>query len=100
MFMPLASGTRLGPYELLAPVGVGGMFPLDPARGEANSLAFVSSGRRAIPVSPSLRRRPRGPDARDVSPDGERFLAIVPEVVADELPLSAVVDWTAELEKR
>jgi hypothetical protein len=35
-----------------------------------------------------------------VSPDGERFLAIVPGVVADELPLSAVVDWTAELEKR
>jgi Tol biopolymer transport system component len=36
----------------------------------------------------------------DVSPDGQRFLAIVPEVVADELPLSVAVNWTAELEKK
>lgn len=35
----------------------------------------------------------------DVSRDGTRFLAIVPEVVADELPLNVVVDWTAEVGK-
>jgi Tol biopolymer transport system component len=35
----------------------------------------------------------------DVSPDGKRFLAIVPEVVADELPLSVVVNWTPEAGK-
>ena len=29
----------------------------------------------------------------DVSPDGKRFLAIVPEIVADELPLDVVVNW-------
>ncbi|HET9793266.1 MAG TPA: protein kinase [Thermoanaerobaculia bacterium] len=29
----------------------------------------------------------------DVSKDGKRFLAIVPEVVADELPLNVVVNW-------
>ncbi|HEX7580963.1 MAG TPA: hypothetical protein VF580_13290, partial [Thermoanaerobaculia bacterium] len=28
----------------------------------------------------------------DVSPDGKRFLAIVPEVVADRLPLTVVVN--------
>jgi serine/threonine protein kinase/Tol biopolymer transport system component len=35
----------------------------------------------------------------DVSPDGKRFLAIVPKIVADELPLEVVVNWTAALEK-
>lgn len=33
----------------------------------------------------------------DVSPDGKRFLAVVPEVVANELPLTVVANWTAEL---
>ncbi|HVE66267.1 MAG TPA: protein kinase [Thermoanaerobaculia bacterium] len=31
----------------------------------------------------------------EVSADGKRFLAIVPEVVADELPISVVVSWAA-----
>jgi Tol biopolymer transport system component len=35
----------------------------------------------------------------EVSPDGKRFLAIVPEVVADELPVSVVVNWAAEAGK-
>ncbi len=35
----------------------------------------------------------------DVSPDGKRFLGIVPEVVADQLPLTVVVNWTSEVEK-
>ena len=33
----------------------------------------------------------------DVSPDGKRFLIVVREVVGDELPLSVVVNWTAEI---
>ena len=32
----------------------------------------------------------------DVSPDGQKILAIVPEVVAGELPLTAVVNWAPE----
>ena len=35
-----------------------------------------------------------------VSPDGKRFLAVVPEVMADELPLTVVANWTAELPKK
>jgi Tol biopolymer transport system component len=33
----------------------------------------------------------------DVSADGKRFLAVVPEVVANEQPLTVVLDWTAEI---
>ena len=33
----------------------------------------------------------------DVSADGQRFLAVVPEVVANEQPLTVVVNWTAEV---
>jgi Tol biopolymer transport system component len=35
-----------------------------------------------------------------LSPDGRRFLAVVPEVVANELPLTVVANWTAELPKK
>jgi serine/threonine protein kinase len=35
----------------------------------------------------------------DVSPDGKRFLAIVPKIVADELPLNVTLNWTSELRK-
>jgi serine/threonine protein kinase len=32
----------------------------------------------------------------DVAPDGKRFLAIVPKIVADEQPLDVIVNWTPE----
>ena len=35
----------------------------------------------------------------DVSTDGKRFLAVVPESLADERPLSVVVNWPSDLEK-
>ncbi|HEV8610305.1 MAG TPA: protein kinase [Thermoanaerobaculia bacterium] len=35
----------------------------------------------------------------EVAPDGKRFLAVVPEVLADELPVTVVAQWTAELPK-
>jgi hypothetical protein len=31
-----------------------------------------------------------------VSPNGKRFLALIPEFVADELPLTVVLNWTGE----
>jgi hypothetical protein len=33
----------------------------------------------------------------DVSADGKKFLAIVPKIVADELPLDVVVHWTSDV---
>ena len=35
----------------------------------------------------------------DVSPDGQRFLAVVPKIVADELPLTVVANWASEVGK-
>ena len=32
----------------------------------------------------------------DVSPDGKRFLAIVPEVIAEEQPMTVVANWAPE----
>jgi hypothetical protein len=32
----------------------------------------------------------------DVSPYGQRFLAIVPQVMANEQPVTVVVNWTAQ----
>jgi hypothetical protein len=37
--------------------------------------------------------------AFDVSTDGTRLLAIVPESIADERPLSVVVNWPSDVEK-
>ena len=35
----------------------------------------------------------------DVSPDGQRFLAIVTDVLGDEQPLTVVLNWTAALDR-
>lgn len=35
----------------------------------------------------------------DVSRDGKRFLAMVPDVVGDEQPLTAIIDWRAAIRK-
>ena len=37
--------------------------------------------------------------AFEVSRDGMRFLAVVPEALADERPLSVIVNWPSEVEK-
>ena len=35
----------------------------------------------------------------DLSPDGKRFVAVVPQVMANEQPLTAVVNWTAQMRR-
>ncbi len=37
--------------------------------------------------------------AFEVAPDGKRFLAVVPEIIADELPLNVMANWSAALPK-
>jgi eukaryotic-like serine/threonine-protein kinase len=36
----------------------------------------------------------------DVSVDGKRFLAVIPQVRPSELPLTVVLNWTTEIQRR
>jgi Tol biopolymer transport system component len=100
-----------GPGERIR-VSTGGAQSPRWSRDGRELLYFSDDGRlMTVPVrtSPSLELgapravfelKGRSWSTFEVSPDGKRFLAVVPEVVADELALSVVVNWTAELEKK
>ncbi len=75
-----------------------------------NELFYLSADRElvAVPVrntgalevgTPAVLFALKGPTwtSFDVSPDGKKFLALVPEVVANEQPLTVVLNWTAEI---
>jgi serine/threonine protein kinase len=78
---------------------------------DGRELFYLSGDRRlmSVPVrtSPSLQLGTPTPlftlkgkglwPTFEVSADGKRFLAVVPEVVADDLPLSVIVNWTSEV---
>jgi len=99
-----------GPGERIR-VSTGGAQSLRWSR-DGRELLYLSADQRmmSVPVktSPSLvlgaptalfAVNGKGWADFDVSPDGNRFLAIVPKVVADELPLNVVVNWTSEVGK-
>ena len=73
--MPLSSGDKLGPYQILAPLGAGGM-------GE------VYRANPGIPVF-----------EYDVTADGKRFLVDTNTATASAPPLNVVVNWNAGLNK-
>jgi serine/threonine protein kinase len=96
-----------GPAERIR-VSTGGAQGLRWSR-DGRELLYVSGDRHmmSVPIktSPSLQIGTpaalfelRGSDWKgfDVSPDGKRFLAIVPKIVADELPLDVIVNWAPE----
>jgi Tol biopolymer transport system component len=77
---------------------------------DGREIFYLSANRElvAVPVrtAPSLELGTpvtlftlKGPawNGFDVSADGKRFLAVVPEVVANEQPLTVVLNWTAEI---
>ena len=99
-----------GPGERIR-VSTGGARSLRWSR-DGRELLYVSGDRHmtSVPVKTSPSLELGAPTALfalsgadwisfDVSPDGKRFLAIVPKIIADELPLEVVVNWTAELKK-
>jgi hypothetical protein len=85
--MTIASGTRLGPYELLAPIGAGKLMAAD-VRATGSKLETEEPK----PLF-DLRR-----EALEVSPDGSRFLAFVP-VDTEPAPVTVVLNWGLGREK-
>ncbi|MGH9399613.1 MAG: TolB family protein, partial [Thermoanaerobaculia bacterium] len=80
---------------------------------DGRELFYLSGDRRlmsvAVSTSPALKLGTPTPlftltgkgywPSFDVSQDGKRFLALVPETVADELPLNVVANWASEVGK-
>jgi Tol biopolymer transport system component len=99
-----------GPGERIR-VSTGGALSLRWSR-EGRELLYVSGDRHLMSVSvktspalelgkPAVLFALTGPDwiSFDVSPDGKRILAIVPKIIADELPLNVIVNWTSGVGK-
>jgi len=67
--MALSAGTRLGPYEIVGPLGAGGM-NVDAVR-----------------------------DQFAVTHDGQRFLFQVPVSQGERVPITVVLNWTATIQR-
>ncbi len=94
--MPLDAGTKLGPYEILSPLGAGGM-------GEVYLACDGKLDRQvAIKVLPETMARDKERVARfereaKVVPDG-RFIMIEPaEWEKSPREISVVLNWDEEL---
>jgi hypothetical protein len=77
--MSVGSGARLGPYEIVAPIGA--------------PRALFPTG-TAPPTAASANRRQYA-----VAKDGKRFLVIVPEQGASSSLITVFVNWLAAREK-
>ncbi len=78
--MALAAGTKLGPYEILAMLGAGGM-------GEVYSTAHLPFTGRYLHAG------------HDYETDGRRFLLMKSAEQKGPASLQVVLNWTTELKK-
>ena len=91
--MTLNTNTKLGPYEILSPLGAGGMGEVYRARDSRLD--------RDVAIKPLFQTRESwlpGEGLRyDVSEDGQRFLLLVPQDDPTTSNISLVVHWPEEL---
>jgi hypothetical protein len=81
--MPLSVGDKLGPYEILALIGKGGLGP----------VVWTETLLRAMIFFPNY----------DLAPDGKRLAAFVAEEAKDEKPtthLTFLLNFTDELRRK
>jgi hypothetical protein len=123
--MGLPQGKKLGPYQIVAPLGAGGKWRVSQGSGvqpkwsrDGASLFFLAPGGNMMKAGVKAKGFaleigiPRqllegrsieqgGPFGRaySVAPDGKRFLVTMPQGGGNVVPLTLVVNWTAGLKK-
>jgi hypothetical protein len=85
--MPLATGAKLGPYEVVGPLGAGGW------------ERYIVRGIRVWNASLRLRFCLHGAPLI-VTSDGQRFLVSGLYSSSGDVPLTLVMNWDWELKKR
>src|ERR1700681_4944960 len=101
--MPLAAGTRLGSYEIVAPAGAGGMGEVYRARNtrlnrsRSAGLLELGSGRTLMATSGG--RSWASMTGADASRTDQRWLFALPVGEPNTSLLTLTTDWTAILKQ-